>query len=206
MNKCRMSLLVLLLARVLCAADKPEHYMQMWTHAGAFESGRVNPDAGPHPPVPIGVSGANCRVLPFYGSWTMTVDTNYTCLPYTTIASGPATSAYLARYNFVVNVFGPCNPNAKSDGAEPDSSCTYTVTNGFQYISYCTDSMQVTWQAFTTSATNPTSGKIEPAFVVSAVAYSPLLEEQTMEGTQVTFWNGASILNCNPTTCTAPCN
>ena len=45
-----------------------------------------------------------------YGSWTQTQDTNYACLPFTTLRPGPANTSYLARYNFVVNVFGPCNP------------------------------------------------------------------------------------------------
>jgi hypothetical protein len=201
----RAAAISLLCAGILCAADKPAHYAEIWTHADAFGSQQIQPE-GPHPPVPIGVSGADCRVLPFYGSWSPTQDTNYACLPYTTIAAGPANTSYLARYNFVVNVFGPCKPQVtKEGGDEPESSCTYSVTNGFQYVSYCTDSTQVTWQSFTTSATNPSSGKIEPAFVVTAVAYSPILEEETMTGTQVTFWNGASILNCNPKTCTSPC-
>jgi hypothetical protein len=136
-----------------------------------------------------------------------TQDTPYSCLPYSTLSAGQGSTSYLARYNFVVNIFGPCNPNVKGVGeGEPESSCTFPVTNGFTYVSYCTTGMQVTWQSFTTSATNPTSGKVEPAFVVTAVAYSPILEEETMEGTQVTWYNGASTLKCNPTTCTSPCN
>jgi hypothetical protein len=185
-------------------AAKLDHYMQIRDVFSPFTASQsVTPD-NPHPPTPIGVSGADCLVLPFYGSWTQTVDTTYACQPWTTISSGPADTSYLARYNFVVNIFGPCNPQIVGEG-KPDSSCTYVVTNGYTFTSYCSNSVQVTWQSFTTSARNPTSGNIEPAFVITAVAYMPLLETTTMTGTQVTFWKG-SILTCNPSTCVAPCN
>ena len=184
-------------------AAMPNHYMQFWSHSDAFAPDSPGTEKT-HPPAPIGVSGANCKVLPFYGGWTQTQDTIYACLPFVTLAAGPANTSYLARYNFLVNVFGPCNPN--SIGVYPDSSCTYPVTNGFTYTSFCSGGVQVTWQSFTTSATNPQSGSIEPAFVITAVAYSPILEGEVMTGTQLTFWNGYSTLACNPKSCTASCS
>lgn len=208
-----MKYLVLMMTLAFVGSGQPpaksEHYMQFVTQAGAFPSDVMKPDkAGPHPPVPIGLNAPDCRILPFYSNtWQQVANSQYACYPWATTATSPSVSAYLARWNFQVNFWAPCNAQVVGEGEEPDSNiCTFTQTNGFQYISYCTDTQVVTWQSYTGTAVNPTSGNLEPAAIVTAEAYSPILEEVTMSGTMAFFWNGAPVLTCDPGSCTAPCN
>jgi hypothetical protein len=194
----------------------PEHRMEIHSLANPFamqaatpvpqSEPQAGPLAGPSPVAPLSVSNPQCRVLPFLGTvWQGDNPLLGGCPPYLTTTQIQASTSYLAQWTFLVGRPGPVHPRVL--GPEiTDGAWNQVVSNGFQFVTYCGPEYpqtEVEWSSFSTTAVNPSSHKSEPAFVVELAA------EQngviTMTGTQVTFWNQNSILDCNPTSCRAPC-
>jgi hypothetical protein len=199
---------------VLSAQSKPivpEHRMEIRSLANPFAMQAAAPAAeevplaGPLPIFPSLVYNPNCRVLPFLSSaWVATGALPGGCTPIDTITPVSATTAYLAQWTFVMQRSGPTQPRAEPEITE--GSWNQTVTNGFEFVTYCGPEYPATsvqWASLATKAINPSSNRVEPAFVVELTAWQNGVI--TMTGVQITWYNQNSRLDCNPTTCVAPC-